>query len=39
MFANWIPLLLLAGVFLMIRMEQERIQRQLDGLRRTVHAF
>jgi len=39
LFMNWIPLLLLAGVFLMIRMEQERIERQLNGLRRTVHAF
>jgi heme exporter protein C len=39
LFMNWVPLLLLAGVFLMIRMEQERIQRQIDGLRRTAHAF
>ncbi|MGA2325428.1 MAG: cytochrome c biogenesis protein CcsA [Bryobacteraceae bacterium] len=39
LFMNWIPLLLLAGVLLMLRMEQERIQRQVDGLRRTIHAF
>ncbi|MGO9097572.1 MAG: cytochrome c biogenesis protein CcsA [Bryobacteraceae bacterium] len=39
LFANWIPLLLLAVVFLMIRMEQERTQREIDALRRQVHSF
>jgi heme exporter protein C len=39
LFTNWIPLLLLAGVFLMIRMRQEQNQRELDALRRHVHAF
>ena len=39
LFANWIPLLLLAVVFMMIRMEQERTQREIDALRRQVHSF
>jgi heme exporter protein C len=39
LFVNWIPLLLLAAAFLMIRMEQERTQRRIDALRREVHAF
>ncbi len=39
LFANWIPLLLLAVVFLMIRMEQERTQREIDAMRRQVHSF
>lgn len=39
LFMNWIPLLLLAVVFLMIRMEQERAQREIDALRRYAHAF
>jgi heme exporter protein C len=39
LFTNWIPLLLLAVVFLMIRMEQERTQREIDALRRQVHSF
>jgi heme exporter protein C len=39
LFANWIPLLLLAVVFLTIRMEQERTQREIDALRRQVHSF
>jgi heme exporter protein C len=39
LFTNWVPLLLLAGIFLMIRMRQEQNQRELDALRRYVHAF
>jgi heme exporter protein C len=39
LFTNWIPLLLLAGIFLMIRMRQEQNQREIDALRRYVHAF
>jgi len=39
LFLNWIPLLLLAAVFLMIRIEQERNQREIDALRRQAHAF
>jgi heme exporter protein C len=39
LFMNWIPLLLLAVVFLMIRMNQERAQREIDAMRRYAHAF
>ncbi len=39
MFLNWIPLILLAVVFLLVRMDQEKMQRELDALRRWVHAF
>jgi heme exporter protein C len=39
MFMNWIPLLLLAVVFLMIRMNQERAQREIEAMRRYSHAF
>ena len=39
LFLNWIPLLLLAAVFVMIRIEQERNQREIDALRRQAHAF
>ncbi len=39
LFQNWIPLLLLAVVFLMIRMNQERAQREIEAIRRYSHAF
>jgi heme exporter protein C len=39
LFLNWIPLLLLAAVFVMIRMEQERNQREIEAMRRHAHAF
>ena len=39
LFLNWMPLLLLAVVFVMIRMSQERAQREIDALRRYAHAF
>jgi heme exporter protein C len=39
LFMNWIPMLLLAAVFLIIRMEQERTAREIDALRRQAHAF
>jgi len=39
LYLNWIPLLLLAGVFLMIRMRQERVQREIEGLRRYAHSY
>ncbi len=39
LFMNWIPLLLLAVVFVMIRMNQERAQREIDAMRRYAHAF
>jgi len=39
LFMNWIPLALLAIVFVMIRMEQERKLRQLDAQRRETYAL
>lgn len=39
LFLNWIPLLFLAVVFLMIRMNQERAQREIEAIRRYSHAF
>jgi len=39
LFLNWIPILLLAVVLLLIRMRQEQTGREIDALRREVHAF
>jgi heme exporter protein C len=39
LFINWIPLLLLGVIFLMVRMRQEQILREMDALRRCAHAF
>jgi heme exporter protein C len=39
LFLNWIPMLLLAVVLLLIRMRQEQTGREIDALRREVHAF
>lgn len=39
LFFNWIPLLLLAVALLLIRMRQEQTGREIDALRREVHAF
>ncbi len=39
MFVNWIPLILLAIAMLMLRMRQEQTEREIDALRREVHAF
>jgi len=39
LFGNWVPLLLFAVVLIAVRMRQERRQRELDALRREVHAF
>jgi heme exporter protein C len=36
---NLIPFLLLAGIFLFVRMRQERAQREIEGLRRYAHAY
>ena len=38
MFANWAPLLLLFCVLVVIRLRQERIQSEIDALRREAHA-
>jgi heme exporter protein C len=39
LFSNWIPLLLIAAVFIMVRMRQEQQLREIDALRRYAHAF
>lgn len=36
---NWIPFLLLAGVLLLIRMRQEQVQREIEGIRRYAHSY
>ena len=39
LYMNWIPFLLLAGIFLMIRMRQEQMQREIEGMRRYAHTY
>jgi len=39
LFMNWIPFLLLGAVLVMIRMNQERAQREIDAMRRYAHAM
>ena len=39
LYLNWIPMLLLAGVFLLIRMRQEQTQREIEALRRYAHSY
>lgn len=38
LYQNWLALLLLATVLVGIRMNQERVQREVESLRRRVHA-
>lgn len=38
-YANWPALMLIAAVFVMLRLRQESIKREIDSLRRTVHAL
>lgn len=39
LYLNWLALMLFAIVLLMIRIRQEDVQRELDGLRREMHAI
>lgn len=39
LYLNMIPLLLLAIVMIAIRMRQESTQREIDGMRRALHAY
>lgn len=39
LYGNWVPLLLLAIVMVAVRYRQESRQREIDALRREVHAF
>jgi heme exporter protein C len=38
-YVNWIAMLLLAAVFVLIRLRQEEMQREIDALRRHAHAL
>ena len=38
-YQNWWALLMIAAVFLMIRMRQEQAQREIDAMRRQAHAL
>jgi len=39
LFQNWFALLLVASALVLIRMRQERIEREVDALRRRAHAL
>lgn len=39
LYGNWVPLLMVAVMLVAVRMMQEKRQREIDALRRTVHAF
>ena len=39
LYGNWLPILMIAVILITIRMGQERRQRELDALRREIHAF
>jgi heme exporter protein C len=39
LYGNWVPLLMVAVIFIAVRMRQEQRQRQLDAIRRAAHAF
>jgi heme exporter protein C len=38
LYLNWLALMLFATVLLLVRMRQERIEREIDALRREAHA-
>jgi heme exporter protein C len=38
LFVNWIPLVLIAVMFTLIRLRQEEAQREIDAARRWAHA-
>ena len=39
LYGNWVPLLIFAIILVAVRMQQEHRQRELDALRREIHAF
>jgi heme exporter protein C len=39
LFLNWVPILLLGVVLVAYRTQQERVQREIDALRRYAHEF
>jgi heme exporter protein C len=38
LYINWLALLLLGAIFMLVRLRQEEVQREIDGLRRYAHA-
>jgi heme exporter protein C len=39
LYLNFLAILMFATVLVMVRMRQERVQREIDGLRRELHAI
>jgi hypothetical protein len=39
LYSNCIPLILLSIVFVLLRLRQEEMRREIDGLRRMAHAI
>ena len=39
LYLNWLPMLLLAAIFVLVRMRQEQVQNSIDALRRQAHAL
>jgi len=39
LYINWLALLLLGAIFLLVRLRQEEVQREIDALRRYAHAM
>ena len=39
LYGNWVPILMFAIILVVVRIGQERRQRELDALRREIHAF
>jgi heme exporter protein C len=38
LYVNWVALLILGAIFMLVRLRQEEVQREIDGLRRYAHA-
>ena len=39
LYMNWLAIMLLAAIFVLLRLRQEEMRREVDGLRRLVHAY
>jgi heme exporter protein C len=39
LYGNWVPILMIAALLIMLRLRQERQQREIDALRRAAHTF
>jgi hypothetical protein len=38
LFANWPAFMMVAAVLVLLRLQQEEMRREIDGLRRLAHA-